>query len=148
MKRIILYCILLVAVTVIPVKQLDVGDLEPVQAVWIYRREENVVLQTDTEDFGVGETVAEALKDLEENCLGIIYLDTAEFLLVTENTQELIPELGQHLKGSVRVCLWDGKGSVEDAARYMDAHKIGCKLRKWDPLVKLPNLSFEYGEKM
>ena len=148
MKRVILYCILLAVVTVIPIKHLDVGDLEPVQAVWIYLQEEKVVLQTDTEDAGTGESVKDALKDLEENCLGIIYLDTAEYLLVAEDALTLIPELKQHLKGSVRVCSWDGKGSVEDAARYMDAHKIGCKLRKWDPFVKLPKLTIKNGGKM
>ena len=148
MKRIILYCILLAVVTMIPIKQLDVGDLEPVQAVWLYLQGDEVVLQTDTKDVGIGESVKDALKDLEENCLGIIYLDTAEYLLVAEDAQTLIPELEQYLKGSVRVCSWDGKGSVEDAARYMDAHKIGCKLRKWDAFVKLPKLKLKHDGKM
>ena len=143
MKRILIYCLLLIAVVLIPVERLDVGKLEPVQAVWVYRQNENIVLETDTEDKGKGETVVAALKDLEEHCLGIIYLDTAQFLLVSEDLQEQIPELGQHLKGSVRLCVWDGKGSVEDAAEYMAAHEIGCKLRKWEPSVKLPNLTLK-----
>lgn len=143
MKRVLIYCLLLIAVVLIPVERLDVGKLEPVQAVWAYRQNENIVLETDTEDKGSGQTVEEALEDLEAHCLGIIYLDTAQFLLVSEDMQEQIPELGQYLKGSVRLCVWDGKGSVEDAAKYMAAHEIGCKLRRWVPTVKLPNLTLK-----
>jgi len=143
LKRALIYCLLLIAVVLIPVERLDVGKLEPVQAVWAYRENGIIVLETDTEDKGSGETVEEALKDLEANCLGIIYLDTAQFLLVSEDLQEQIPELGQYLKGSVRLCVWDGKGSVEDAAKYMAAHEIGCKLRRWVPTVKLPNLTLK-----
>jgi len=95
LKRILIYCLLLIAVVLIPVERLDVGKLEPVQAVWAYRENGIIVLETDTEDKGSGETVEEALKDLEANCLGIIYLDTAQFLLVSEDLQEQIPGLGQ-----------------------------------------------------
>ena len=148
MKRIIIYCIVLAAVLLIPVKHLDVGNLEPVQAVWVYEENARIVLKTDTNDKGSGNTVAEALQNLEENCLGIIYLDTAEFLLVAENMESRIPELKAYLKGSVKVCQWDGEGSVEAAARYMDAHKIGYKLRKWDTTVNLPKLTLKNGDKM
>lgn len=138
MKRIILYCLILVALLLIPVEKLDVGDLEPVQAVWVYQQDGRVVLETDTQDEGNGNTVEEALADLETHCKGIIYLDTAQFLLVAEDTAERIPALTNHLKGSVSVCQWDGEGSVADAAKYMAAHKSGRKLRDWKQGEKLP----------
>jgi len=142
-KRIIAYCLILALALLIPVERLDVADLEPVQAVWAYRYKGNVVLQTDTQDQGRGATLQEALADLENNCLKIVYLDTAQFLLVSEEMQTQIPELKQYLKDSVKVCLWDGNGSVADAAQYLSAHNIGCKLRLWKPEVKLPNLQLE-----
>ena len=143
MKRIILYCLILGAVLAIPVEKLDVGDLEPVQAVWVYREKDQIVLETDTEDRGMGQTVDEALGDLEAHCLGIIYLDTAQYLLVSENTTDRIEALRRHLKGSVELCLWDGQGSVEDAAKYMSAHENGYSLKAWNEGVKLPVLTLK-----
>lgn len=138
MKRIVLYCIILGALLVVPVEKLDVGDLEPVQAVWVYQQEGQVVLETDTQDRGDGNTVEEALADLKTHCKGIIYLDTAQFLLVAEDTADRIPALTNHLKGKVKVCQWDGEGSVADAAKYMAAHKTGRTLKAWKQGEKLP----------
>ena len=128
MKRIILYCIIFAAVLLIPVEKLDVGKLEPVQAVWICRVEDEIILETDTEDKGRGMTVEAALADLEEHCLGIIYLDTAEFLLVSEDATDQIPMMRKHLKDSVEVCLWNGQGRVSDAAEYMASHENGLPI--------------------
>ncbi len=147
MRRIILYCLILVAVLIIPVERLDVGKLEPVQAVWAYRENNEIVLETDTQDRGSGQTVEEALADMKEHCLGIIYLDTAQFLLVSDDVRDQIPALSQYLKGSVDVCQWDGQGSVADAAKYMAAHKNGYKLKNWTKDVKLPNLHLQKSSK-
>lgn len=147
MKRIIIYVLLLALVLVVPVERMDVGKLEPVQAVWAYRENGEIVLETDTQDRGSGATVEEALADMKERCLGIIYLDTAQFLLVSEDMREQIPALGQHLKGSVALCQWDGQGRISDAAKYLAAHKIGNKLKNWKPDVNLPNLILQNTEK-
>lgn len=139
MKRIIVYCLILGALCFVPVKGQDVADLEPIQAVWITCEEENIVLETDTGDKGTGATVEAALREMKKRSTGIIYLDTAQFLLVSENVQDAVNEVRPYLKGRVKVCLWDG-GKIEDAAKYMQAHKIGVKLRKWNEDVKLPKL--------
>ena len=141
MKRAIIYCLILGSLWFAPVKEAEIAKLEPVQAVWVYRDNGEVVMETDTEDVGSGATVEEALSDMKQNSVGIIYLDTAEFLLIAEGMQQQIPAMAQYLKESVKVCAWDGQGSVTDAAKYMDAHKIGSKLGNWSPAVKLPNLT-------
>lgn len=144
MKRIIMYCVILAVLCVLPVERQDVADLEPIQAVWLSREEDTVMLETDTQDQGSGKTVSEALADMKQKSLGIIYLDTAQYLLVSENAREYIPDIAPYLKGSVRICLWDGAGEVADAARYMQSHKTGCKLKNWHlktPLFSLPKFS-------
>lgn len=143
MKRIILYCLILGAMLAIPVERLDVGKLEPVQAVWMHKEADRIVLETDTEDQGIGRSVDEALADLEKRCLGIIYLDTAQYLLVSEDAVDQIEHLRRHLKGSVKVCLWKGRGQVKDGAKYMAAHESGCKLSEWKQGIKLPSLPIE-----
>lgn len=139
MKRIIIYCIILAGILWIPVERMEIRDLEPIQAVWMYREEGEIVLKTDTEDEGRGESVQEALEDMKEKSSGIVYLDTAQFLLVSDNAQEQIGELTPYLKGKVKISLWEG-GEIQEAARYMQSHKIGVKLARWRESVNLPKL--------
>ena len=139
MKRIIIYCIILAGILWIPVERMEIRDLEPIQAVWMYREEGEFVLKTDTEDEGRGESVQEALEDMKEKSSGIVYLDTAQFLLVSDNAQEQIGELAPYLKGKVKISLWEG-GEIQEAARYMQSHKIGVKLARWRESVNLPKL--------
>ena len=116
MKRIIIYCIILAGILWIPVEKSEIRDLEPIQAVWMYMENGEVVLVTDTEDEGRGESVSEALDVMKEKSSGIIYLDTAQFLLVSETAQEKVSEIIPFLKAKVKVGLWEG-GNLKEAAR-------------------------------
>lgn len=147
MKRIILYCLILIGVTMIPLERTDISSLEPIQAVWMHKEEQTLTLRTDTDDTGTGKTVEEALAEMKYHSSGIVYLDTAEFLLVSPAAKEHIAEMKPILKGSVKVCLWEGEGELSEAAAYMQAHKTGCRLDKWEPQVKLPKMPVQTGEK-
>ena len=140
MKRIILYCILFAGALMVPLKKIDISNLEPIQAVKMERREESILLQTDTGDVGVGANVQQALENLKQTSAGIVYLDTAEYLLVSQNAREYIGHLKPYLKDRVRICQWDGQGELTEVAKYMDAHKIGVKLRNWHNETILPKL--------
>ena len=120
--RMMLYLIILALLFLAPVEQLDVAKLEPVQTVAISVENGKIVLETDTEDKGVGETVEAALQDLEENTSGAIYLDTAQYLLVTEEAEEKVASLRQYLRSGVIVSRWDGKADLQQAARYLSVH--------------------------
>ncbi len=125
MRR-ILYCVILLAAFFVPVERLDVAKLLPVEAIAIYLEEGAIVLETDTENKGRGETVQEALKNLKENTTKIIYLDTARYLLVAENTQAQTQELLQYLKPNIRQGTYGG-GDVKEEAKYLDAHRESAK---------------------
>jgi hypothetical protein len=100
-------------------KPLELSKLEPVQTVSVHCEQNKIVLQTDTGSKGVGETLKSAIEDLEEGTPGVIYLDTAQYLLITEAALPYILGMENHLRNSVRVCLWDGKGSLEMADKYL-----------------------------
>jgi len=140
MKRIILYVLILCSLPFLPLESMEIANLEPVQAVWMYEADGMVVLETDTEDKGTGGSVEEALADMKQKSPGIIYLDTAQYLLVSEKVQQQIAALQAYVKGSVRLCQWDGQGDMVDAVKYADAHKVGEKLKDWNLNVKLPKL--------
>lgn len=139
MKRVVVYILILTALAFIPVKGQDVADLEPIQAVWLSRQEDGIVLKTDTGDQGKGKTVKEALDNMKQQSTGIVYLDTAQFLLVSENALGDVENIRPYLKGKVLLCLWEG-GKLEEAAKYLQAHEIGVKMKKWRMEDKLPKL--------
>lgn len=129
--RIVIYVAVLGLLLLAPVNRLDVAKLEPVQTVAIYTDSGEVVLETDTQNMGRGATAEEALQDLEENTPGVIYLDTAQYLLVTEDAAQYVDQLRGELKQSVQVSLWDGKGEISQAARYLSVHGKTTKFRHW-----------------
>ena len=129
--RKIIYALMIAALCFVPLKRLDIAKLRPVQAVAMYLENEHVVLETDTGDQGRGETVQNALKDLKEKASAVIYLDTADILLVAENAVSQIEELAQYIKKSVRLCVCDASGRVEQVAEYLEVHGNMPKLRDW-----------------
>ena len=129
MRR-ILYIIILALLFFAPVKRLDVAKLEPVQTVAVYMQDDQIVIETDTDNIGKGSTVHDAIDDLEQTTPGVIYLDTAEYLLLSKNAIIYIDAIRQYLAQNVRVCLWDEEGSVKDAAKYLSVRKNLPKIKE------------------
>lgn len=119
--KILLYIVILGAMFLAPVQRLDIAKLEPVEAVAVYMDGEEVVLQTDTETIGKGRTAPEALVDLKQNALGVIYLDTADYLLIGENAEKAAMELCKYLRPAVQTGVYCG-GDVKEEATYLDVH--------------------------
>lgn len=145
--KILLYILIFAGLFFIPLESVEIANLEPVQGVWVYEENGNIVLETDTEAKGIGITVAEAMSDMKEHSPGVIYLDTAQYLFVSETAQEQISALQPYLKASVRLCKWEGQGSLKNAIEYADAHKVGVKLSKWESVGNLPELPTKIGNK-
>ena len=128
--RILLYIVILALLFLAPLERLDIAHLEPVQTLAINVDGDIVKLETDTGNKGQGKTISEAVKDMEAQTSGVIYLDTAQYLLVTESAFSVIEEIGQHLHPGTFVCMWDGEGSVAGAAQYLEIRKDLPKLHQ------------------
>lgn len=133
--RMLIYICILALLLLAPVERLDVAKLEPVQTVAVSISQQQILIETDTENCGQGSTISEAIADLEENTPGVIYLDTAQYLLLTKEASRYWKDLETYMRPSVRVSLWDGAGDVETAAKYLDVRKDLPKLKD---LVKQP----------
>ncbi len=129
----IAYAVILGLLFLVPVERLDVAKLVPVQTVAIYTELSTVVLETDTHNVGRGNSVSKALQDLEDTTPGVIYLDTAEYLLVSSDAQSYVEALREYLNPSVMVSLWDGEGAVDVAAKYLSVMEDLPKLKHWKP---------------
>ena len=129
--RILLYIVILALLFFTPLERLDIAHLEPVQTLAVRINGDIVELETDTGNSGQGKTVAEAVKSMEENTAGVIYLDTAQYLLVAPDAVEEIESLRPHLKTTVKVCVCEAAGKVKDAAKYLEIHRDLPTLKTW-----------------
>ena len=128
--RMVLYVVIIAALCLAPLERLNVADLEPVQVVAVYAEDGLLTIKTDTDDVGKGADVQKALADMKARTATVIYLDTAEYLLVEPGTEEQARILSAELKSGVRVAPYNG-GDLQQEAKYADLHNDLPKLRKW-----------------
>ena len=140
MKRAILYIGILAALIAAPVEQMEVGKLIPVQVVSVYKEGDAYVIETDTQNKGVGQTVETALQNLKDTASGTIYLDTAQYLLLTEDAQDAVEALRKNLKASVEMSEMEKPVPVKEVAKFLDAHGKFPKLKHWQKGAELPVL--------
>ena len=143
MKRIPFYIILLILTFLAPVRRVDIEHLEPVEAVFAVRKGNQITLATDTGASGTGDDVAQALIDLEETTPGIVFLDTAHYLLLSTDAQEDVNQLRQHLKGSVQLCMFEGEQDPEKAIEHLKVYGKLPQIKDWNPAEPLPVLTEE-----
>ena len=146
MKRGILYLAVLSIMLLSPMERTDLGKLKPVETVLIYEDRGRVVLETDTEDRGSGATVELALRDMKENSSGVIYMDTADYLLLGEGAESWVPELRGLLKGKVQVCMAEKEVDIRLAGSFLAVHKPKWTIDTWTLGVKQQKLTVRDGK--
>ena len=98
----------------------DINRLEPVAAVQVLSEEEGVLVLTDTGAQGYGDTLRSALENLHESAPAVIFLDTAQYLLV--DRELYLEELSELLRPACRVCLAKEPVDLELAGKYLEVH--------------------------
>lgn len=130
MKRWIAYGVgILLLSWLSPARGTDVAELQPVELMMVSVENENVVLETDTNDVGKGENLERALENLKESAPGSIFLDTVEFLVVQDSAAEYLPQLIDLLRPGTTGCFTAERIDPEKAAEYLSAHKPSVTLR-------------------
>ena len=112
-----------------------------VQSVFVEYNNEQVILKTDTGEIGIGDTPELALENLKQTAPAIIYLDTAEFLLMEENSLKFAEQMRKLLKDKVRICLMDPEIEVSQATKFLRVHGKLPKLQWWKQGENLPILT-------
>lgn len=141
MKRILLYAAILSALLAAPVKRLDVGKLRPVQVVAVYKENQWVVIETDTGDYGIGATAEQALCNMEDTTAGVIYLDTAQYLLLRKGAENEAEQLRKVLKPDTRLCYAQEEIDIMQTGKFLAAHADLPKLKDWKKEQDLPVLT-------
>lgn len=143
MKRIIVYGLLLVGVLLAPVEKLDVAKLRPIEVIYIAQEKETVILQTDTDDVGMGNDALSALENMKKTSPAVIYLDTAQYLLIGPDGEEAAQQLQQVLKDNIRLCKTQEQVDLKSVAKYLPVHGELPKFSQWKSGEKMPELRLE-----
>ena len=136
--RKLLYIAILLSLFFAPLEKADVAKLLPMEAVAMYMEAGQVVLETDTQNIGKGISVDQALQNLKDTTPAIVYLDTAKYLLLSDDAVSYAEDLRRYLKSSVEVARWNAKGKVKDAAKYLSVHGETVQFKRWKAEDYLP----------
>lgn len=101
---------------------IDVARLQPAQIVRISQKNGSIEVQTDTGAQGEGIHLQAALLDMSAKAPADVFLDSADYLLLSEDTLPLIDQLFAVLPPSCRVCLEEGSADLERAGFFLQAH--------------------------
>ena len=145
MKRIAVYAALLASTLLFPMRGMDIGKLRPVGLIQLYKEAGKVFVVTDTGDSGRGKTVDEAFGNLEDTTSGVIFLDTADYLLISETAKDAAMELGQYVKPTIEICIAEKDIDPVKAAEYLAVHHPEVKLRDENAFRTAQKLTQENG---
>lgn len=149
MKKWLWYLAVLAFVTVLgrkPTSGNDIGKLQPVQVVCILRQENGVVVQTDTGDWGVGDTLWSATENMKETATKDVFLETADHLLLAPSCVELLPQIMEMLRPSCSLCLMEGEPDLEQVGQFLEFHRPELTLTQYQAGKRdLPTLKTENG---
>ena len=128
MKRELIYLLLAAGVIFsggLPFVSRDVGELRPVQTALIRMEEEQVILETDLGDRGIGTDWSSAMADLEAKAPGAVFIGPASFLLLEDGASALLPELAKQteLNPGCALCLAPAEVDLEAVSLYLNAHE-------------------------
>lgn len=127
MKRIWIWALIAGALALTgiwPLESRDVAELEPAR-VLLVRTEKGSVEVACESAAGSGRTLDEALTDMQNTAEGVLFLDTAEQILLHASAHELLPQAAQsgYLRPAAKVYLVEGElPEAERAAEYLQTH--------------------------
>ena len=121
----------LVLAGVLPVQTRDVSELLPAQVLCVWTEGTQVCVRCDCGASGAGQTLEAAFADMERTTEGVLFLDTAEDILLAAGARELTGALARcsALRPAARLYLTDGEMIDPAQARaFLQAHPGGMTL--------------------
>lgn len=131
MKRWIIYAAALAMLGISPLQGMDIGQLSPVETVWLTEQDGQVYIQTDGGDFGRGTDVPEALEQMNDSASRIIFLETADYLIIEEGKEELLEQVFKVLRPTCMICKAEQMPDLRAATSYLRVHEPELTLRQW-----------------
>ena len=135
MKQIVWVALLAAVVSLtglFPFESNDVADLVPVQALTVDVQAGRVLLKGN-DCQGNGEDWPSALEDLRQSGEGVVFLGTAEQVVLSQSATAILPDVirSTDLRPAAVICICAGElPEPEEAAKYLSAHNAGTTIQK------------------
>lgn len=100
----------------------EISELEPVALVRITASSGSISIRTDTGAHGSGADLEEAVADLHRSSPARVFLDTAEYLVINEEGEQLLPEIWDLLRPACKICIGSGRFDLDQARAYLAVH--------------------------
>lgn len=104
-----------------PFRGKDVSKLRPAEWVYLSRSGSSIILETDMGDRGAGENLLVALEDLQNSAPGELFLETADYLLVSKDAIGEVFRLQSVLRPAIAVCITETNPN-ENTAAFLRTH--------------------------
>lgn len=151
MRRIALFLCLMTAAVLLPTsffEHSDVSDLKPVELIYIDKVQDILRVATEESDEGYGAAPEDAFNDLKATASGMIFLDTVEYILISPQAADLLPELDGLLRPGCGIALCCDGIDLHTAAEFLGRHKPKVTLAQFCAQPReLPILKLE-GERL
>ena len=146
--RKMLLCIAAIAITgftgLLPFNGTDVGKLHPVEVLAVSIADEGITVVTDTGLHGIGETMEKAIENMKLTSAGEIFLETANFLLVSEESIHLLDGVSVFLRPACQVYVFSGYGKWDNVAKYLESHPSNVTILSYrQGMTNIPKLSVQ-----
>lgn len=124
----------------------EISRLEPVELVRITHEEGNICIETDTGAKGYGQDLNAAVENLHSSSSAAVFLDTADYLLVSDEAEQYIDRLYGLLRPACQVCFANGDINLTEVLPYLKAHSLTSSLLRYRAGDKaIPTLFFRDG---
>lgn len=109
----------------------DVAKLEPVELVRLRQTASGIEVQTDTGSFGLGVTVTDAVENMKDTASGEIFLDTAEYVVLTGLDEHILAELMTCFRPSCKILFLAGAARPEELSAFLRSRPQKLTLLDW-----------------
>lgn len=129
--RYLLFGLAALALYLLPSPGKDAATIQPVEVVCLTRDQKGVQILLDTGAAAEGDTLSDALRRLHAEGAEEIFLDTADYLLIGEGCEPLLPELMTLLRPSCVVCRVQGLPRLEQVGQFLRRHTPALTLARY-----------------
>lgn len=123
----------------------DVAKLEPVELVTLCQTAAGIEVRTDTGSVGLGATVTDAVEKMKDTAPGEIFLDTAEYVVLTDLNEENLADLTACFRPSCKILFLSGAAKPEDLAAFLRSRPQKLTLQDWRLTGKQPPVLISEG---
>lgn len=108
-----------------PSKAHDAAELLPAQLLLVDASQGEITVSADCGVSGTGARFDEALTDMERRAAGVLFLDTAEYVVLTRRAWYLLPQIAPNeaLRPSARLVQSEGTVLEGEALAFLQAHE-------------------------